>query len=157
MFVYESSILHSYQHLNLSFCVYISPSDRSIVVFHSGFHFNFLNDIKDLNKCLFAVCILSLVKYLFRCFALLKHCCLLLLKYESCLYILDTSLSLAICLANIFFQSDFLKCLSKSRRGTSLVAQWLRICLPVQGTRVQSLVREDPTCSGATKAVRHNY
>ena len=30
--------------------------------------------------------------------------------------------------------------------GTSLVAQWLRIHLPMQGTRVRSLVREDPTC-----------
>ena len=28
---------------------------------------------------------------------------------------------------------------------TSLVAQWLRICLPLQGTWVQSLVWEDPT------------
>ena len=41
--------------------------------------------------------------------------------------------------------------------GTSLVAQWLRIRLPVQGTRVRALVREDPTCRGATKPVRHNY
>ena len=40
----------------------------------------------------------------------------------------------------------------------SLVAQWLRIHLPVQGTRVwQALVQEDPTCRGATKPVRHNY
>ena len=39
----------------------------------------------------------------------------------------------------------------------SLVAQWLRIRLPMQGTRVQALVREDPTCRGATKPVRHNY
>ena len=37
------------------------------------------------------------------------------------------------------------------------MAQWLRICLPMQGTRVWSLVREDPTCRGATKPVRHNY
>ena len=41
--------------------------------------------------------------------------------------------------------------------GTSLVAQWLRICLPMQGTQVQSLVQEDPTCYGATKPVCHNY
>ena len=41
--------------------------------------------------------------------------------------------------------------------GTSLVAQWLRICLPMQGTRVQALVQEDPTCSGAVKPVHHNY
>ncbi|KAJ8797808.1 hypothetical protein J1605_017010 [Eschrichtius robustus] len=40
---------------------------------------------------------------------------------------------------------------------TSLVAQWLRIRLPMQGTWVQALVREDPTCRGATKPVRYNY
>ena len=39
----------------------------------------------------------------------------------------------------------------------SLMAQWLRICLPMQGTWVQSLVWEDPTCRGATKPVSHNY
>ena len=39
----------------------------------------------------------------------------------------------------------------------SPVAQWLRIRLPMQGTRVRALVREDPTCRGATKPVRHNY
>ena len=41
--------------------------------------------------------------------------------------------------------------------GTSLVAQWLRIPLPMQGTQVRALVWEDPTCHGATKPVRHNY
>ena len=41
--------------------------------------------------------------------------------------------------------------------GTSLVAQWLRIRLLMQGTRVQALVQEDPTCHGATKSVSHNY
>ena len=40
---------------------------------------------------------------------------------------------------------------------TSLVVQWLRICLPMQGTQVQTLVQEDPTCRGATKPVCHNY
>ena len=39
----------------------------------------------------------------------------------------------------------------------SLVAQWLRIRLPMQGTPVRALVREDPTCRGAPKPVRHNY
>ena len=38
--------------------------------------------------------------------------------------------------------------------GTSLVIQWLRICLPMQGTQVQSN-QEDPTCLGATKSVCH--
>ena len=40
---------------------------------------------------------------------------------------------------------------------TSLVAQWLRIRLLMQGTRVRALVWEDPTCRGATKPVHHNY
>ena len=39
----------------------------------------------------------------------------------------------------------------------SLVAQWLRICLPMQGTRVRALVWEDPTCRGATRPVSHSY
>ena len=39
----------------------------------------------------------------------------------------------------------------------SLVVQWLRIRLPMQGTWVRALVREDPTCHAATKPVRHNY
>ena len=39
----------------------------------------------------------------------------------------------------------------------SLVVQWLRICLPMQGTRVRALVWEDPTCHRAAGPVRHNY
>ncbi|XP_059773243.1 uncharacterized protein LOC132362539 [Balaenoptera ricei] len=39
----------------------------------------------------------------------------------------------------------------------SLVAQWLRICLLMQGTRVRALVWEDPTCCGATRPRSHNY
>ena len=31
------------------------------------------------------------------------------------------------------------------------------VCLPMQGTRARALVREDPTCSRATKPVCHNY
>ena len=45
----------------------------------------------------------------------------------------------------------------KRMSGTSLVAQWLRIRLPMQGTRVRALVWEDPTCCGATKPVCHSY
>ena len=37
------------------------------------------------------------------------------------------------------------------------MVQWLRVRLPMQGTRVRALVREDPTCRGATKPGRHNY
>ena len=36
----------------------------------------------------------------------------------------------------------------------SLMVQWLRIRLPVQGTRVRALIREDPTCHRATKPAR---
>ena len=50
----------------------------------------------------------------------------------------------------IFFSKE-------SKDWASLVAQRLRICLPMQGTRVRALVREDPTCHGATGPVSHNY
>ena len=45
----------------------------------------------------------------------------------------------------------------KQMARASLVAQWLRICLPMQGTWVRALVWEDPTCHGATGPVSHNY
>ena len=45
----------------------------------------------------------------------------------------------------------------KKKKRASLVAQWLRVCLPMQGTRVRALVWEDPTCCGATRPVSHNY
>ena len=44
-----------------------------------------------------------------------------------------------------------------SKGRASLVAQWLRICLPMQGTRVRALVWEDPTRHGATRPMSHNY
>ena len=44
----------------------------------------------------------------------------------------------------------------KIQLRASLVAQWLRICLPMQGTRVRALVWEDPTCHGATRPVSYN-
>ena len=45
----------------------------------------------------------------------------------------------------------------KVKVRASLVAQWLRVCLLMQGTRVRALVWEDPTCRGATGPVSHNY
>ena len=39
----------------------------------------------------------------------------------------------------------------------SLVVQWIRILLPVQGTGVRSPIQKDPTCLGATKPVYQNY
>ena len=48
--------------------------------------------------------------------------------------------------------------LIKTWQRVSLVVQWLGVCLPMQGTRVQALVWEDPTCRRATKPVlHHNY
>ena len=40
---------------------------------------------------------------------------------------------------------------------TSLVAQWIRICLSVHGTQVWCLIWEGSTCHGATKPMNHNY
>ena len=55
-------------------------------------------------------------------------------------------------------KKNFLKILNlKWSSWASLVAQWLRVCLPRQGTRVRALVWEDPACRGAVGRVSHNY
>ena len=41
--------------------------------------------------------------------------------------------------------------------STSLVVQWIRICLPLQGPWVQSPVWEDSSSLGAAKPLCHNY
>ena len=46
--------------------------------------------------------------------------------------------------------------IKKSTNRASLVAQWLRVCLPMQGMRVRALVWEDPACCGAAGPVGHN-
>ena len=61
------------------------------------------------------------------------------------------SISLWVCFDSLCLSINF------PSKGTSLVAQWLRIHLLMQGTRVRALVREDPTCCGATKPMHHNY
>ena len=40
---------------------------------------------------------------------------------------------------------------------TSLMVQWIRIRLPMQGTWIWSLSQEDSTCLGATKPIYRNY
>ena len=55
-----------------------------------------------------------------------------------------------------FLQLWFLSLSKKKKRGASLVAQWLRICLLMQGTRVRALAWEDPTCRRAAGPVSHN-
>ena len=54
--------------------------------------------------------------------------------------------------------------LLKKYTRTSLVVEWIGIHLPVTGTRVRSLVQEDPTCHGAseprattTEPARYSY
>ena len=47
--------------------------------------------------------------------------------------------------------------IKKKEKGISLVVQWLRIHLPMQGTWVQALLQENTTCRGVAKPVRHNY
>ena len=46
---------------------------------------------------------------------------------------------------------------SRTAVRTSLVAQWIRFRLPMQGTLVRSLLWEDPTCCRATKSMYHSY
>ena len=58
---------------------------------------------------------------------------------------------------HIIFKVMFKIYFKTYQRGASLVAQRLRACLPMQGTRVRALVWEDPTCRGATRPVSHNY
>ena len=58
---------------------------------------------------------------------------------------------------NFTAQASDLNPTTMNNSKTSLVVQWLRICLPTQGTQVPSLVREDPTCLGAAKPLCHNY
>ena len=43
------------------------------------------------------------------------------------------------------FNKEIEKIFLKNQSGASLVVQWLRVCLPMQGTQVQALVWEDPT------------
>ena len=45
---------------------------------------------------------------------------------------------------------------NNKKNRASLVAQWLRICLLMQETRVRALVWEDPTCHGAAGPVSHS-
>ena len=77
----------------------------------------------------------------------------------------DLGLSSPLCrpqLLLIFLKTDLLNVGSwmgpwnrERALGMSLVVQWVQICLPTQGTRVQSQVWKDPTCCGATSSEYH--
>ena len=45
----------------------------------------------------------------------------------------------------------------KGKGRPPLVIWWLRVHLPMQGTRVLSLVWKDSTCCGATKLMLRSY
>ena len=60
-------------------------------------------------------------------------------------------------LSYCWFQPQCHQFFKKSQDWTSLVVQWLKICLPMQRTRVWSLVQEDPRCCKAAKPMCHNY
>ena len=61
-----------------------------------------------------------------------------------------------ICTGSISFLTYF-QIFKDNDFWTSLVVQWLRIRLPMQGSWVPSLVEEDSTCCRATKPVRCNW
>ena len=69
---------------------------------------------------------------------------------------IHTSLKRSLTVLNCWF-SFHIDMLKKSFAGASLVVQWLRICLLMQGTRVRAPVWEDPTCRRAARPVSHNY
>ena len=56
----------------------------------------------------------------------------------------------------LFFSMSLLTS-EKKAFGISVVAQWIRIHLPMHGTWVWSLVQKDPTSLRVTKPVCHNY
>ena len=87
----------SYPCPHLAFSVLNFSHSSGYVASHCDFKLISLmtNEAEKLFMCLFAICISSWLKYLFKSFAHLKNWV-----------------------------------------GTSLVAQWLRICLPMQGTWV---------------------
>ncbi|XP_059854458.1 hepatocyte nuclear factor 1-beta isoform X3 [Delphinus delphis] len=75
-------------------------------------------------------------------------------RFPSAMVVTDTS---SISTLTNMSSSKQLNLWKEVDSGTFLMAQWLRIRLPMQGTQVWALVPEDPTCCGATKPVHHNY
>ena len=82
------------------------------------------------------------------------------LWYTDGIYFCFAVVTISILNENILWPNNFMfrdLLWRNTGAGTSLVAQWLRICLPMRGPWVRALVWEDPTCRGATKPVCHNY
>ena len=47
--------------------------------------------------------------------------------------------------------------IKKKKSWTSLVVQWLRVCLPMWEIWVQLLVQEDSMCCRETQHIYHKY
>ena len=67
----------------------------------------------------------------------------------------QSPLSIAL-MSQFALQTSRLPSLKNKPGRSSLVAQWIRIHLPMQGTQVRSLVWKDSTCCGTSKPVCHN-
>ena len=78
-------------------------------------------------------------------------------KLLSNLFILYVKVCTVVPFVIIFNNITWVVCFINIELWASLVAQWLRICLLMQGTRVRALVGEDPTCHGASRPMSHNY
>ena len=61
------------------------------------------------------------------------------------------------CPEKLAFHYPYPSVLLKTTHSGFPVAQWLRICLPVQGTWVWYLIWGDPTCQAATKPIHRNH
>lgn len=80
---------------------WFSRSNICVVVAHSGFNWHFLNNQWCSASIVFAICISSLVKWLFNKFFKLSS---LFYSFENTLCILGTNSLLDMCLASIFPQ-----------------------------------------------------
>ena len=59
--------------------------------------------------------------------------------------------------ANVNLSFLICKMLIKILPMTSLMVQWIRTCLLMQGTQIQSLVWEDSASQGATRPMCHSH
>ena len=76
-------------------------------------------------------------------------------NHNPCPFAAETLVTIA--MENQMIQNALEKSPFKRNHWTSLVAQWLRISMLMQWTKVQALVQQDPICCGSTKPVGHNY